>query len=343
MKKFNKKQWAYFRLQNFWRNKRLAFGFLFTLLVILAVPVLAITAGIDMGDFVTSLGIFSSTGGALSFASMAAIGNIEDDSDWNSQANQIHYEVKLVETTTQVDSSAAFPFPNASREVADITLLAGQVPHTFASHNRPTYVSSGELNDYTIDPTKEIQIVLANAFREKVLDFCEQKSGGKFILFFRRVETTQWYMVGTLDQPLRFSSYEIKGDGEASVAICKFTNKSLRQYYKYVGALGSEAAVNVAADATELAITDNDRYQLPADNTVATALATISGVAEADYGRTITIYGGGGDDPTTIPDGASFTLAGGVTWTGNAGSKISFRILDNNSLFEITGSRVQTA
>lgn len=115
------------------------------------------------------------------------------------------------------DSSVAFPFPNASREMADISLLAGQVPHSFHSNNRPTYAGSGKLNDYTIDPSKEITIALPNAFRDKVLDFCEQKSGGKFILFFRRVETTQWYVVGNLDQPLRFSNFEIKGDGEAPV------------------------------------------------------------------------------------------------------------------------------
>ncbi|MFV0269388.1 MAG: hypothetical protein ACK5HT_19880, partial [Draconibacterium sp.] len=276
-------------------------------------PVLVITAGIDIGDFITSLGVFSSTGGALSFASMALIGNIDDDSDWNSQANQIHYEIKLVETTTQVDTSTPFPQPNANREVADITLLPGEVPHYFQSHNRPTYTSSGELNDYTIDPTKEITIALANAFREKVLDFCERKSGAKFLLFFRRVDTNQWYIVGTLDQPLRFSSYEVKGDAEASVAICKFTNKSLRQYYKYVGALTAAAADVVAADATTVAVTDNDRYQLTSGTAAAAVIDNISGVAAADHGRVITFYGSGGVYPCQIADNAVFTLAGGTT------------------------------
>lgn len=342
MKKNNLRQRAYSFKKLMLASTRLKFGFLFTLLAILSVPVLVLTFQIDVNDFVASVFGLGTAGGVLQFASMAAIGSIDDDSDWNSQANQIHYEIRLVETS-QIDTSVAFPQPNASREVADITLLTGQVIHYFISHSRPTYTGSGELNDYTVDPTKEITIALANAFREKVLDFTEQKCGGKFILFFRRVDTTQWYIVGTLDQPLRFSSFEIKGDAEASVAICKFTNKSLRQYYKYVGALSTEAAVDVAADAVDLAVTENDRYQLPSDNTGATALATFSGIAEADYGRVITVYGGGGTNPTTIPDSATYTLASGVTWTGNAGSKISLRVLDDSMLVEVTGSRVQTA
>lgn len=343
MKKMNSKQGAYSRKKVKLADHRLKFGLLFALLLIIAIPVVFMTLQVNPGDLLATLFGFGSAGGALQFASMAAIGNIDDDSDWNSQANQIHYEIKLVETTTQVDTSVAFPQANANREVADITLLAGQVPHYFQSHNRPTYTSSGELNDYTIDPTKEITIALANAFREKVLDFCEQKSGGKFLLFFRRVDTNQWYIVGTLDQPLRFSSYEIKGDAEASVAICKFTNKSLRQYYKYVGALSASAADAVAADATTIAVTDNDRYQLTSGTAAAATIDNVSGIAAADHGRVITIYGSGGAYPSQIADNAVFTLAGGTTWTGNAGSKISFRILDNTTMVEVLGSRIQTA
>lgn len=335
--KLNKKQIAWSKQKVFKARLAVATKLMLSVLL-LCVGVASAYAFNDPG---ASAIVVKMGAGSLILMSMAAIGNIDDDSDWNSQAGQWAYEFKLIETS-QVDPDVAFPFPNASREVADISLLAGEVPHRFISHTRPTYSGTGELNDYTIDPNKEIQIALANAYRDKVLDFVEQKSGAKFILFFRRIETTQWYMIGTQDQPLRFSSYEIKGDNEASVAICKFSHKSIRQYYKYVGALSDAAADVIAADVTNLAITDNDRYQLSA-NTVPTAIATVSGLAAADYGRTITIYGSGGANASTIADNAVFTLIDGTTWTGNAGSKISFRIVDSGSLVEINGSRVQTA
>ncbi|WP_319502556.1 hypothetical protein [uncultured Draconibacterium sp.] len=342
MKNFNKKQWAYFRLQNFWRNKRLAFGFLFALLVVLAVPVLVITYQIDVRDFVASLFGVGAIAKGIQFANMAFIGDISDDSDLNSQADQIAYEIALVEVP-QIDTSVPFPQPNASREVGDITLKAGEVPHYFGSHNRPTYEGGGTLNDLTVEGDKNINIVLANAFRDKVLDFAEQKQGCKFILFFRKIETTQWFMIGSLDQPLRLREQKVQLNNEASVAPLTFGNKSLRHYYKYVGALTANDADVVAADATTIPVTDNDRYQLTTGGAAAATIDAVSDIAEADHGRFITIYGSGGAYPSIIADNATFTLAGGVSWTGNAGSKISFRILDNNTLVEVLGSRVQTA
>ena len=337
-KKYNRKQLA-------WSSRKVnsaGSGILRGLFMALILLFVGVTSAIGISDpYSTSLAVKMAGGGGVTMMSMALIGNIDDDSDYNSQANQWAYEFKLIETS-QINPGVAFPMPNASREVADITLLAGQVPHRFISHTRPTYSGTGELNDYTIDPNKEVQIVLANAFRLKVLDFIEQKSGCKFILFFRKIETTEWYMIGSQDQPMRFASYEVKGDNEASVAICKFSAKSIRQYYKYVGALSDEAADVIAADATNLSVTDNDRYQLT-NNTVAKVIATVSGIAAADYGRTITLYGSGGANASTIADNAVFTLIDGTTWTANAGSKISFRILDVGSLVEINGSRVQTA
>ena len=181
-------------------------------------------------------------------------------------------------------------------------------------------------------------MVLANAFRDSVLDFVEEYAGGKFIVYFRQIETTQWYLFGSYDKPVVFQSYELK-QNDANVCICKFSHDSLKQYYKAT-APSFAVPVVVAADATALAITGVSVYQLSV-NTVATAIATISGVAAADIGRSITVLGAGGANASTIADSSVFILAGGTTWTGNAGSSITFRVLDTTSLVEI--SRVQTA
>jgi len=44
-------------------------------------------------------------------------------------------------------------------------------------------------------------------------------------------------------------------------------------------------------------------------------------------------------DPMTIADSTTFVLVGGVTWTGTAGSSITFKVHDANTLTEV--SRVQ--
>jgi hypothetical protein len=276
-------------------------------------------------------------GGSATLATMALIGNIEDQTDTYTQPNQIAYEVVFT-ALEQVDGTVAFPQPNSSREVGAMTLKAGQVGHTFAAHKSPALSSTGEKGDYTVTPKKELEFVVANTFRESVLNFTEQYAGGKFIIEFRQIETTQWYRIGSYDKPVIFQSYELKLN-DANVAIFKFSHDGLKQWHKCPSPSVAVPAT-IAADATALAITGASVYQL-SDNTVATAIATISGVGAADVGRRITVVGGGGDHASTIADSSTFVLANGTTWTGNAGSSITFRILDTTSLVEI--SRVQTA
>lgn len=340
MKKMNSKQIAYSKDKVAfagWMRKHKFLNFVFSIFTVL-IAVIAVTEGIQLLDMLFA----GAAGGGTLLMSMGAIGNIPDDSDPNSVGRQIAYDIRLIETS-QIDTSVAFPQPNASREVGDITLLGGETNHEFISHNRPKFLSTSELGDLTIDPTKDFDIAMANSFRDKILDFVEQKAGGKFIILFRKIETTQWYLLGSYDNPMRFMSHEVKGDDEAAAVTCKFQNKSIRQFYKYTGAISQAAATVLAADVTVLAYDGNDRYQLT-DGTVApVALATVSGIATANQGKYLTIYGSGGTYPTTIPDGAVFTMHEGVTWTGNSGSRITFQIYENNQLIEVLGSRIQTA
>lgn len=304
-----------------------------------AIPssVIAIQTQADQ-DITMALG---STGGATlaTGMTMASIGDIDDVTDKYTQGNNIAMEIKLVETS-QIDNTASWPYPNVSREVSDIPMKDGEVPHTFNGHNTPKYIASGELGDYTIDPTKSIDLVLGDTYRDQVLNFTEEKGGGKFIVFFRRVESSQWYILGTYDKPMRLKSYEVKND-DASVAVFKFENKSLRQYYKYTGSLQTEGATAIATDSTALVVGTSGKYETANDNASAKILATVSGIAPADVGRYITVYGIGGTYPHTIEDDADiFILKNDETWTGNAGSTIQFQILDTGTLVEI--DRIQT-
>ena len=64
-----------------------------------------------------------------------------------------------------------------------------------------------------------------------------------------------------------FNSFESKLDGDASVVTCKFGNTSLLQFYTYIGTLQQAAAVEIAADAVDLAIaSDNAKYNTATTN-----------------------------------------------------------------------------
>ena len=46
--------------------------------------------------------------------------------------------------------------------------------------------------------------------------------------------------------------------------------------------------------------------------------------------------------PATVAENDVFILEDGATWTARAGSRITFRVIDTDTLVEIAGSRIQT-
>lgn len=279
-------------------------------------------------------------GGSATLATMGAIGNISGVSDQYTAGNQLAYKVYLVHVD-QVDDSEAFPTPNASREVSSIPLNSGEYMHYFeAIDDTLNDESSGEKGEITTDVTNTFDFIMGGD-TAKLYDFVEQYAGGRFILIYKKISDSSYHILGTPDKPMVLKNFKrVRGKESTSVALT-FENKTFDQPKIYVGTIVTQDAATVAADATTLAITDNDRYQLT-DNTGATAISAVSGIAAADYGRTIDILGSGGSNPSTIADSSTFVLIDGTTWTANAGSRISFKILDDSTLVEIAGSRVQT-
>ena len=133
----------------------------------------------------------------------------------------------------------------------------------------------------------------------------------------------------------------MKQDGDGKYISLEFGNTHWRQPLKYVGDLTVAAPTVVAADATNLAVGASGIYQL-SDGTGAAAIATVSGLASADYGRYITLLAPATNvHVPTIADNAVFVLRDGDTWTANPGSSITLQVLDDATLVET--SRVQTA
>jgi len=289
-------------------------------------------------DPLSALGL---SGGGITLATMAAIGNIDGVNDQSTAGRQIAYRVWLVHVS-QIDPDEAYPEPNANREVGTIPLLEGEYMHYFeAIDDTLTDGSTGEKGDITTDVTNSFGFTMGGD-GAKLYDFIEDYAGGRFIIIYQKCSTGEYFVAGTQCKPMILQSFERKRDNEANAVIFTFQNKSFKQPYKYVGSITKTTPQTVPADAIDLAIVaGKDQYQLT-DNTAPTTLATVSGITTSMYGKHIEVLGSGGSNPSTIDDNTVFILIDGETWTGNAGSRISFRIHDDATLVEVPGTRVQT-
>lgn len=274
--------------------------------------------------------------------SMALIGNIEDTSDKDAAGGQIAYQVWLIHLS-QVDQSVPFPKPNANREVATIPLKSGEVMYYFEAHDIPTDDGKSEKGDFTTTNTNSFVIQMSGN-RDKLLDFMEEFTGGKFIIIYRECESDNYFIMGNPCKPMILKTSERANNKEKRSVTFTFESSTWRQPYKYVGAIVRSEPVQLAADTNTLAIiANNDRYILQNGTESGVPVTEISGLTANDKGRTITVIGAGSDKAATIEDGAAFVLEGGATWTAKTGSSITFLVLDPTRLVEVSGTRVQTA
>lgn len=312
---------------------------LMLLVMVLFGAVSAIEAMTSPGDNQTAIEVMAGTT-SMATISMATIGNLDEVSGKYSAGNQIGMRVWLIDRS-QIDNTVPWPKPNAQRELGNIPLKAGEYMHYWdAVSNSPKSNGTGESGDINVDYTNTLSFVMAGN-RIELMNFIEEYAGRGFIVIYQECGTGVRYIMGSLCKPMDLKSFDRKDDNEGRYITFNFENKHWQQPLIYTGDIVMQDPVTVAADATNLAVVaNNGRYNLSA-NTGVTALATVSGIASADYGRTITLYGGGGANATTIADSTTFVLVDGATWTGTPGSEITFKIHDANTLTEV--SRVQAA
>jgi hypothetical protein len=281
-------------------------------------------------------------GGSVVFASMMLIGDIADVSDRDTHGSNITYQVYLV-SVKQIDRTVAFPMPNTNREVGSIPMLNGQYMKYFEAHDIPTYSATGEKGDITTSGENTFTIIMGG-MRDQLLNFIEQYAGDKFVVIFKEIGTTQWYIIGSVDRPMILKSFEAKNDKDGRYVTFTFSRVSIDQYCKYAGNIVTAPATAHPADATTLTISpQSNEYEIPDGNGDPYAINAVAGITATDKGRFITLRGAGGANAATIADGASFILEDGAMWTARAGSSITFRILDATTLVEVAGTRIQTA
>lgn len=310
----------------------------FVALSIIFIAVFAIGAILDPD----SAGFCMKGLGGVSLANMMAIGSVGDVSDKHTFGKNLTYQVYLIDIT-QVDRTVAFPKPNANRQVGTIPMLAGQYMQYFEAHDFPTYLGTGEKGDISSSGKNAFTIIMGG-IRDQLMTYAEDHIGGKFILLFKEIESTQWEIIGSVERPVILQSFEAKNDKDGRYVTYNFERESVIQYHHYIGTIITVPAGVHSADATNIVIKpEQSRYSIP-DGTAATyAIISASGITATDKGRFITFEGAGTDKAATIPDGGAFVLEDGATWTAKAGSSITFQILDAGTLVEVSGTRIQTA
>lgn len=283
---------------------------------------------------------FICAGGAgLSLASMAMIGHIADVGDADTHGSDISYFVYLI-STDQIDKTKNFPQPNANREVAPLPLLDGEIPHYFEAHDIPTFTGSTEKGDITTTGDNSFVIIMGGA-RVVLYNFIEQFSGGKFIIVYKHIKDSQWHIIGELERPMILNNTETKDDKDGRYSTLTFKRSSVNLPLLYLGNPQVTAATQVAADATDIAISSaSNTYKLQNGTAASVAVKTVSGLTNTDKGRYITVVGTGTDKAATIADGTTFVLVDGATFTAKNGSSITFRVVDANTLVELTRTEV---
>lgn len=96
----------------------------------------------------------------------------------------------------------------------------------------------------------------------------------------------------------------------------------------YEGTISLETAVDVASDATSVALEAGEQYQLTDGSAAAVVITTAS---NATHGKVFTLLGSGGTYPSTITSANDFLLKDGTTWTALAGAQITFKTFKSGS------------
>ncbi|MCD7937859.1 MAG: hypothetical protein LUG98_13455 [Tannerellaceae bacterium] len=279
--------------------------------------------------------------GGTTFASMMAIGNIEDVSDKHTFGSNITYQVYPV-AVSQLDKTKKFPKPNTNREVATLPMAAGEYMKYFIAHDFPTFIASAEKGDISSSGTNTFTMIMGGV-RPELLNFLEEHIGDKFILIFKEIESDIRNILGSDERPVILKSFEVKNDKDGRYITLTFERNSVNLYNIYTGAIVTQPATTHTADSDELNIVaGQELYTIP-EGTAGYIIDKVKGITASDKGRVITLNGSGSDNPGQVKENSVFILEDGATWTAKSGSTISFKILDSSTLVEIAGSRVQTA
>ena len=239
---------------------------------------------------------------------------------------------KTIITFIDMDDLAS----EASRDSKGIVITGNHTfkPDTYAIQVYGTIDSiSGKANsEGEIDAEGFLQeVVFAHPGSEKeIREFRSNWINRNIMIIVERCSDGSKDQYGASCAPLRMK-VEATDDKEANKSIFTFTSSNKGPDVAiYQGTITLPTpVVTIAPDAIDIDLSNGEgEYQL-SDNTVATAIRTIS---NAEDGMVFTLLGSGGVNPSTISDdGTDFILHEGAGWTALASARITFRVFKSGA------------
>ena len=199
--------------------------------------------------FVDPTSTFGVGGIGVSMASFVALTSIDDVTDRDTHGSAIAYQVVLVPTSL-VDITKAFPQPDKDRMVKPIPFKTAAADtlkaYLFDAHDIPTFTATTEKGDITTSGENNLVIIMGGT-RVDLYNFIEQYAGGKFIILYKHVKDTQWYIVGEPERPMILNNTETKDDKDGRYTTFTFKRTSVDLPCLYaedpLGVTAVEAAV----------------------------------------------------------------------------------------------------
>jgi len=218
-------------------------GRLLFMCIIAIVGILSLLQVLD--DPTSTMG---AAGAGTSMAAALVLTSIDDVTDRDTHGSAISYIVCLVPTSS-IDRTKAFPQPSDERVVGALPMKTAaedeKLAFQFEAHDIPTLVSTTEKGDITTTGENNFVIIMGGS-RAEIDDFIEKYAGGKFIILFKHVKDTQWYILGELERPMILSNTETKDDKDGRYTTFTFKRTSVDLPCKYAedptGVTTTEAA-----------------------------------------------------------------------------------------------------
>jgi hypothetical protein len=310
------------------------------LFVGISVAAFAVEQWMELPDLLTTTGVLGTIGGTVIYGGILAV-NIDDPPNEKKVGRQVKARLWVL-SEDQLDDTVPFP-TRVNREIGDLPLKTGEkwhYIHAVYDSIRPTW--AGEEGEIASQITNELPFVVGG-MDDAVLDLLEKGLNKGFYIVWEICANGQRFIGGNGCKPMRLVSFEGRSNEESTSNNLVFRNQCGQIWSKYVGNTPTQDPQLVAADATEITLTSNPRYQLTSGTAAAAVITGFAAVTDADINRTVTVMGSGGAHPSTIVAGGDFLLIGGVTWEAGAKKKISFRIFKEAAstykFVEVSGTR----
>lgn len=165
-------------------------------------------------------------GYGVSLAAMTGIASIDDVNDKETHGSEIGYFVALI-PVSMIYNPMSFPQPSDNtRAIAAFELKTGETCPVFEAHTIPTLVSNTEKGDITTNGTNTFTMIMGGD-RAVLHTFIEEFAGGKFVVMYKHIKDTVWYVLGEPERPMILNNTETKDDADGRYTTLTFTRNSV--------------------------------------------------------------------------------------------------------------------